>query len=237
MSQIKTSKNNNLRDFQGSSLARFLQIYSTMTEQRWDIENEGFDYQSWGLFLVAAVIGWMILGLALEPGEPQGESVTMSSVTAPNKKASPPENENRLIDRHLAHTQNKLELSNVQASIHNLKTPNIDMDSLGPLERSPAPQHRPGVDIVEQSTSEEVMRDIQGLDLGGEADPADRIQMMIAKKKWMTRYDREYRRGLVKEVKAKARAEGFLIEFDEDLNVMSVKEIEERQPMLFEADD
>ncbi|MCB0420081.1 MAG: hypothetical protein KDD61_03745 [Bdellovibrionales bacterium] len=206
-------------------------------DDKWDIENKGIDFQQWGLFLLAAMIGWLILGLVLDPGE---QSFDLSS-KAPSKVGTTEltkPSEDAVINRHLAHTQTKLELGAVSTALGNMKTPPINMEKIGPIERSPEPLVKPGVDIVEESTSEEVMRDLNRESLLPERmGPDDRIRMIIARKKWMQRYDQEYRRGFVKEVKAKARAEGFLIEFDDDLNVVKVEELRKREPLLFEAEE
>ena len=198
-------------------------------KERWDIEKEGFDFQSWGLFLTAAVIGWLILGMVLEQQGPQQLDLSSKAPLAKSK--------GNIIDRHLAHTSKQLELAKIEAKIHNLKSSKINDNEIGPIDLMPDPVHSPGVDLAEETPAEDVMRDIKGIELPERATPGDRIRLQLARRNWMARYDREYRRGLVREVKRKAREEGFLIEFDDELNVMSVKEYKPKLPQEFEVEE
>jgi len=170
--------------------------------------------------LLLVGLGWTVWDGADSEGR---RDLTSVSYSLPSQEVYSPETLER-INRHMQFTEKKTELRALAVEIENFELGS----SLRPGEFGTSPTLYPYSavrDFDSENYPERVYRDIYPSE--GRYDdpvlPADRIASMIEQDRWLNKYEAEQRKAFVEAVKENARAAGYELEINDQLQVVKVQ--------------
>ena len=132
---------------------------------------------------------------------------------------------------HTVHTADEIKRQFV-ALENSLRARALSSSEVGPEGYAQANNNHTGLSLAQENHFTQVERDLANKkDI--DYSPSRKIESRVAKQEWAEDYNRKYEQQFIQAFIENARKQGFQVKFNENWEIVHVRKIRKRQPILF----